>query len=290
MMNTKKDLSIIIVTFNSSEIIEKCLKQLNSTRYDVIVVDNNSQDNTVQIVENNFPQVKLIKNNNNIGYGKANNVALRQAISDFALILNPDAIITEENIEICLKILKSDSNITNNIVLATPEISNVEAIDKKTQKIAENDYTVTNFVVGGVMFMRLAIFRKIGFFDEEFFMFAEDNELSDRVMQNGYKSIIIHRAIAFHLGGGSSKKSLRITYRRFWHLGWSKSKYKQKRKGKIQNFRATSRLVIIYFIESLFYLLTFNINKSVSKFAFCSGCFSYLIGLKAFRKDGTARG
>jgi GT2 family glycosyltransferase len=140
------------------------------------------------------------------------------------------------------------------------------------------------------MFMQLAIFRKIGFFDEDFFMFAEDNELCDRVAENGYKNVIIHNAIAFHLGGGSSKKSLRITYRRFWHLGWSKSKYKQKRKGKIQNFRATSRLVIIYFIESLFYLLTYNFDKSVSKFAFCSGCFSYLIGLKAFRKDGAARG
>ncbi len=285
-MTTQKDLSIIIVTFNSSEIIEKCLGNLSGKKYDIIVVDNDSKDNTTQIVENKFPQVKLIKNSNNIGYGRANNIALRQANSDFALILNPDALIAEEDIEISLKLLKNN----NDIALATPKILNVEATAKQAQTQSTNNYTITNFVVGGVMFMQLAVFRKIGFFDEDFFMFAEDGELCDRAMQNGYKNAIIDGAAAFHFGGGSSKKSLRTTYRRFWHLGWSKSKYKRKRKGAIQTARATSRLVIIYFIESLFYLLTLDIDKSVSKFAFSAGCFSYLIGLKAFRKDGTARG
>jgi cell division protein FtsX len=73
-------------------------------------------------------------------------------------------------------------------------------------------------------------------------------------------------------------------------LGWSKSNYKQIKKGKLRTIRATLRLSLIYFLESVFYLLVLNLNKSVAKFAFSAGCFSFLIGLKSFKKDGTPRG
>ncbi len=283
-----KDLTIIIVTFNSSEIIEKCLSYFDAKwdKWNIVVVDNASPDNTCEIVANKFPQVKLIKNDKNLGYGKANNIGLRQSKTDFALILNPDAFIFEQDIEVSLTLLKNNPK----IALASPRIfHSQEAFQADAAKL-KNEYSLTKFIVGGVLFMRLAVFRKIGFFDEEFFMFAEDNEISDRSIENGYQNITINIAQAFHSGGGSSKRSLRNTYRRFWHLGWSKSKYKQAKKGKLQTIRATARLSLVYFCEGIFFILIGNASKSVSKFAFSLGCFSFLIGLKAFRKDGTARG
>ncbi|MES2677073.1 MAG: glycosyltransferase family 2 protein [Pseudomonadota bacterium] len=280
-----KDLTIIIVTFNSSEVIERCLSRLNAEKYDVVVVDNTSSDNTTQIVSEKFPQVKLIHSGGNLGYGRANNIGLRQAKTEFALILNPDAFILEESTEIALQVLKNNPQ----IALASPEIFHT-ADAEATIIPKSDDYRVTNFIIGGVLFMRLEVFRKIGFFDEDFFMFAEDNELSDRSIKNGYQNVILNNAKAFHSGAGSSKKSLRTTYRRFWHLGWSKSKYKQNKKGRFHTIRATARLSLIYFCEGIFYFLVGNLNKSVSKFAFSSGCFSFLIGLKAFKKDGTPRG
>ena len=72
--NMNKDLTIIIVTFNSSEVIERCLSRLNAAKYDVVVVDNASQDNTTQIVRDKFPEVKLIHSGGNLGYGRANNI------------------------------------------------------------------------------------------------------------------------------------------------------------------------------------------------------------------------
>ncbi len=280
-----QDLTIIIVTFNSSEVIEQCLSNLNSEKYNIVAVDNASQDATCQIIREKFPQIKLIQNDKNIGYGRANNIALSQAITDFALILNPDAFIMEDDIKISLEVLKNNPK----IALASPRIFN--AISGEEKIIThEEDFQPTNFIVGGVLFMRLEVFRKIGFFDENFFMFAEDNELSDRSLVNGYQNVIISNAKAFHSGGGSSKKSLRNTYRRFWHLGWSKSKYKQIKKGKLQTARATIRLFLLYFSEGIFYFLVGNINKSVSKFAFSLGCFSFLIGLKSFKKNGFPRG
>ena len=284
-MKNNKDLTIIIVTFNSSEVIEQCLCHLNAEKHDIIVIDNASKDNSCQIVREKFPQIKLIQNDKNIGYGRANNIALLQSKTDFALILNPDALILENDIQISLEVLKNNPK----IALASPKIFHTKGEEKIIIQ-EEDDYQATNFIVGGVLFIRLKIFRKIGFFYEGFFMFAEDNELSDRSLAHGYQNVVINNAKAFHLGGGSSKKSLRNTYRRFWHLGWSKSKYKQIKKGKLQTARATVRLSLLYFCEGIFYFLACNINKSVSKFAFSLGCFAFLIGLKSFKKNGLPRG
>lgn len=277
-----KNLTIIIVTFNSALIIKSCLEKLNFDKYEIVVVDNASLDDTVEIVSKNFPKVKIIKSGKNIGYGRGNNLALRQVKTEFSLILNPDAFIYEKDIENSLEILKKDEKIA---LASTRIFSNEE--DFKAYKNSKEEFSETHFIVGGVMFMRSSIFQKIGFFDEDYFMFAEDNELSDRAIENGYKNIIVNSAKALHIGGSSSKKSAKNTYRRFWHLGWSKSKYKSKRKGKVNFIRATSRLVFIYFLESIFYALIGNFNKAAGKIGFSYGCFAYLIGIKAFKKDGS---
>ncbi len=277
-----KQLTIIIVTYNSAEIIEKCLGNLNAEKYVVVVVDNASADNCAGLVVEKFPQVKLIKSDKNIGYGRANNIVLRQTKTEFALILNPDALIEEKDIELCLETMRCNKN----VALASTQICNDEK--SLAQEINNNtqDFQEVSLVFGGVMFMRMEAFRKIGFFDEEFFMFAEDNELSDRSIENGYKNIILNNARALHIGGSSSKKSLRNTFRRFWHLGWSKSKYKTKRKNKFNFIRSTVRLVVKYLCEAIFYFFTGNLNKAAGKIGFSLGCFSCLIGIKAFKKDG----
>ena len=103
MLSEKNNLTIIIVTYNSEAIINNCLTNISFDKNEVFIVDNNSSDKTLEIVANNFPSVKIIKNNNNIGFGRANNIALAQTKNDFALILNVDAQITQEDIEKTIK-------------------------------------------------------------------------------------------------------------------------------------------------------------------------------------------
>lgn len=283
LMNKHKPLTIIIVAFNSIEIIEQCLVHLNTEKYDVIVVDNASLDGTSELVSSKFPKVNLIRSEKNLGYGRANNVGLMKANTEYSLVLNPDAVILEEDIEVCLQVLDSHPL----IALANPKI-----LERLEEVIPETDTQLEDikFAHGGVLFMRMSVFREIGFFDEEIFMFGEDNEISDRSISHNYRNVAINNAKSLHLGGASSKKNLRNTYRRFWHLGWSKSRYRIFRKGKLQAIRSTIRLVIVYFVESIFYLITGNLDKSVSKIAFSIGCFSHLIGLKAFNANGDPRG
>ena len=280
-----KELTIIIVTFNSAEIIKKCLESFDISKYDVFIIDNNSSDKTAEIVKNSFELVKVVENSKNLGFGRANNLALNQAQTPFALILNPDAQIRDVDIEICLNHLKNNPQ----IALAGPHTLNSDSFENAISPQGET-IIYTDFVVGGIMFMNLENVRKFGFFDEQFFMFAEDSEICDNSILNGFKNAIFNDAFALHIGGKSSTKTLKTHYRRFWHLGWSKTKYKQKRKNTFNFTRSTLRIFLLYFCEGILYFILRNKEKSIQKFAFCFGSFACLIGMKAFDKNNNPRG
>ena len=138
--------------------------------------------------------------------------------------------------------------------------------------------------------MNLENVKKFGFFDEQFFMFAEDSEICERSILHGFKNAIFKDALALHIGGKSSTKTLKTYYKRFWHLGWSKTKYKQKRKNTFSYIRSTLRIFLFYFCQGIIYFVLQNKEKSVQKFAFCFGSFASLIGMKAFDKNDNPRG
>ena len=280
-----KELTIIIVTFNSAEIIKKCLESFDISKYQVFVIDNNSSDKTVELVKNSFGSAIVIENSKNLGFGRANNIGLNQAQTPFALILNPDAQIRDIDIEICLKHLKNNPQ----IALASPYTLSSNSFENA---IIPNREAIiyTDFVVGGIMFMNLENVKKFGFFDEQLFMFAEDSVICDNSNLNGFKNAIFNDAFALHIGGKSSTKTLKTHYRRFWHLGWSKTKYKQKRKNKFNFIRSTLRIFLLYFCEGILYFILRNKEKSIQKFAFCFGSFASLIGMKAFDKNDNPRG
>jgi N-acetylglucosaminyl-diphospho-decaprenol L-rhamnosyltransferase len=295
--NSKKNLTIIITTFNSEKVILQCLNKINFARYDVIVVDNNSQDQTTNIIEQNFSQAKLIKLTKNIGYGRANNVALRQTETDFAMILNPDAFIPEENIETILNLMQKKPK----IALAGPLLMQhypIQEDDKiKQLKIVDSnlitrfdEYLSVKYIIGAILFLKMSVFKQIGFFDENIFLYYEDDEISWRTIQNGYQAAIIPDAHGFHIGQGSSGGSIRSTYKRFWHRALSKLYWKEKRKGKLIAIKSAVRLVIVFLIKSLFYIIICNPKKAVANFASCLGSSSFLIGLKAFDKNDNPRG
>jgi len=289
-----KSLTIIIVTFNSSKVIEQCLGHLNADKYDVLVIDNISSDNTCKIVENSFPKVEIIRNDRNLGYGRANNIGLRRAKTEFALILNPDAIIFEDSIERVLDFMKNNKEvaIAGTNLLANYPVSK-EDLEKISLKIKNIDRSgifnghIRSGVVGAVMFLKIEVFKNIGFFDENIFMYCEDGEICIRTTKSGYETILVNDSYAFHREGNSSGSKLRNVYRRYWHLCWSRAYFNSNNNITIYS---TIRRTFIRFFNTIISLLTFNGRKTVSNFASFAGYFSFLIGLKAFRKDGTPRG
>lgn len=283
-MANQKKLTFIIVTYNSQNVISKCLSKINLDNYDVIVVDNNSSDSTTIMVEDNFPKVKLIKLDKNIGYGRANNIALKEIKSDYSLILNPDALISDDDIEKTLSILDKNSDIA---------LAGVDLRNKKQHLFEQNKsyYIFTNFVSGAIMFIKMPIFRKIGFFDENIFLFFEDDEITDRSIKNGYKNIIIKPSNFSHDAGTSSQSNLRNIYKKAWHInGWSKCYWTKKQKNNIQAKFLALKICFLSFPKSFFYLLIFKFKKFVTTIAGFCGAFSFLIGRKSFNNNGTGRG
>ena len=108
-MSQNPNLTIIILTYNSAHIIKSCLDNLNFEKYKIIVVDNASKDGTAEFVRKNFSEAQVIELSQNLGYGNGNNVALELVKTEFALILNPDAMMFEKDIETVLDVMKKKS-------------------------------------------------------------------------------------------------------------------------------------------------------------------------------------
>jgi GT2 family glycosyltransferase len=299
MINQKNNLTIILVTYNSEQIITNCLSNIVFEKNEVFVVDNNSSDATLRRIIENFDNVNIIKNNNNLGFARANNIALSQIKSDFALILNVDAQTSEEDIEKTIGIMSQNPDIAiaggivHNCVIENNKIissytcpKNLEQLKKeKPQEIYFN-----KFVTGAGMFLNMKIMRKIGFFDEGFFLYCEDNEICKRVIKKGFKTAIINDTKLLHICNSSSKITNQEIEKIYWHkYGWSKLYYTQKVHGiiiaKLKAIRMIAKFSIICVKE-----LILNHKISVVKSQGLKGSIAYFIGLGAFDKNNKPRG
>ncbi len=314
-----KDLTIIILLYNSAAIIKGCLERIDLQKYEVVVVDNASRDDGLQIVQQNFPAIKTIRLEKNLGYGNGNNVALNQVDTDYALILNPDSVLQEDGIEKILQLMKADSS----IALAGPavfegykidniaswqgptddewKVINDHGFQSRKQEILQDIFGSKNiyydkynenaflarFISGCALFMNMATMKKIGFFDAEIFLFYEDNEICSRSNDKGYKNVVVADVAVYHINGGSAKRSLKLTFLRSWHLAWSKLYWKGKSKSWFSIKKSALRIAIVSLVQVFFSLS--DKEKFVASLASSCGSFAYFLGLKAFRKNGLPR-
>ncbi len=299
MSEIKNNLTIIIVTYNSQNLISNCLENINLKKNEVFVVDNNSSDATTKIVADKFPMVKIIKNSDNLGFSRANNIALSQTKNDFALILNVDAQISEEDIEKTVEIMSKNQHIAiaggvvHNCVIENNKIVSFYPCSKNLEQL-KNDQSkeiyFNKFITGAGMFLNMKIMRKIGFFDEGFFLYCEDNEICKRAIKKGFKTSIIKDTKLLHIGNSSSKITTQELEKIYWHkFGWSKLYYTEKIHGKIvaklKAIRMITKFSIICSKE-----LILNHKISPIKSQGLKGSIAYFVGLKAFDKNNKPRG
>ncbi len=224
----KPDLSVIILNYNTKKLLQKCLESVfsSSGNFEVIVSDNGSKDGSVEMVKENFPQVKLIENGKNLGFAAGNNVALRQASGRYYLLLNSDTEVAPDAFEESMKYLDSHSEVgCLGVKLLLPDGS----LDQATRRNFPNpwnsflrlfglrkfsDYNVQGPVdeiaeidatVGAYMMVPKVVIDKVGLLDEEFFMYGEDLDWCYRIKQAGYKVVYFPRAVVRHYKYGSSQ-------------------------------------------------------------------------------------
>ncbi len=234
------ELSIIIVNYNVKAFLQNCLlsikKATEKISTEIIVIDNASDDGSVELVKKNFPEVNLIEAKQNLGFSKANNLGLKISRGKYICLINPDTIVEEDTFleminfmdmhpEVGLagcKILNPDGTfqLACRRSFPTPwvaftKIVGLSKLFPQSKLFArynltyldENKSYEVDAVSGSFMFLRREIYDKIGGLDETFFMYGEDLDFCFRVKKAGYKVYYVHSTKIIHFKGESTKRS-----------------------------------------------------------------------------------
>lgn len=233
------DLSVIIVSYNNLKIIMECLDSLRKfndigDRLQITVVDNSTTNDIFEYIIQHYPKVLCIKNEN-MGFGQGNNVGAKVAQGSNLLFLNPDTVLIEPIFGYALdKFRKYEDLALFGMKLINRDLSSNLSffyIDKKgilpnmMIKFC-NNYNIFNnkvmFISGANIFIRKFVFLEIGMFDEKYFMYCEDKDLSKSVILAGYKTGFFSEKKIIHLEGGSTNDSLisferRLISEKYYH-------------------------------------------------------------------------
>jgi len=233
-------LAVIIVNYNVAFFLEQCLhsvlKACQHVDAEIWVVDNDSKDSSVEMVQKKFPNINLIANKENLGFSKANNQAIRQSNSEYVLLLNPDTLVEEDTFSKIVTFMDDHPKAGGLGVkmidgkgvflpeskrgLPTPTVAfyKIFGLSKFFPKskrfgqyhlgyLDEDETNKVDILSGAFMMMRQSALDKVGLLDEAFFMYGEDIDLSYRITQGGFDNYYFADTSIIHYKGESTKKS-----------------------------------------------------------------------------------
>jgi GT2 family glycosyltransferase len=232
-------LSVIILNYNVRYFLEQCVasvqEALTNIDSEIIVVDNHSSDDSCEMIQSRFPNVKLIKNNSNLGFPKGNNIGVAQAKGDYICILNPDTVVAEDTFEKMLAFAEKQENLgivgcklidgSGNFLpeskrgIPTPfvALTKIFSLYKLfpswelfnryyAQHLSENKTGKVAILVGAFMILKRDLYNEIGGFDENCFMYSDDIDLSYMALKMGKSNYYFHETSVIHYKGESTVK------------------------------------------------------------------------------------
>jgi GT2 family glycosyltransferase len=227
-------LSVIILNYNVRYFLEQCIlsvqKALENIDGEIIVIDNNSSDDSCAMMKELFPNVKLIENKENLGFPKGNNIGVAEARGEYICILNPDTVVAEDTFIKILdtknwqpntgiigcklidgtgKFLPESKRGTPNPWVAFTKIFGLYKISNAfgkyyAQHLTENQSGKVDILVGAFMVMKRELYNEIGGFDENCFMYSDDIDLSYMALQKGKYNYYFHETTVIHYKGEST--------------------------------------------------------------------------------------
>jgi N-acetylglucosaminyl-diphospho-decaprenol L-rhamnosyltransferase len=241
MSISRQTLTVVIVTFKSDQVIDNCIQSI-SDQINIIVVDNSNDEIFKKYLENKYNNVKCILSSKNLGMGPGNNLGLKHVKTDFAMILNPDVVLEKSTIQ---KIIDVSKDIESFAILAPlcddNKYPNYKLFEKKTTILNKNEYFKVKSVDGFAMVLNLKKinqyknFRDCKYFDENIFMYLENDDLCKILNKNSENIYIIPTAKIKHLGAKAvnEKYAHEVELSRNWHWIWSKFYFNKKHYGFI---------------------------------------------------------
>ena len=255
-----KNITFIIVCFKSENVIYKCLNSLpkNSNK---IIIENSNNIKLKKDLETNYDNIEVIMNENN-GMGASNNIGIKKSKTQYVYILNPDTTLKENTLE---NIFKSVKNLSDFAILS-PLHSKLDypnyKIDSSSENL-DNDIIDVKSIDGFSMVINKNKFKEDNFFDENFFLFLENDDLCLRVRKKNDLIYVIKDAFIDHKGFSSVSKvdAKELEYLRNWHWMWSKFYFNKKNFGFFNALIKVSLNLLSACFKYLIYLLIFNSHK-----------------------------
>ena len=244
------DVSVIIVNYNVRDFLHQSLlslqKALKGIRSEIFVVDNASDDGSAEMVRRRFPRIRLIANTANLGFAKANNIAIKKARGKFLLLINPDTIVQEDTIRVMVDFLQShpDVGLAGCKILnpdgsfqpacrrgfptpwvAFTKIFGLSIVFPKSKLFGKYNLTYLNTeetypvdaVSGSFMMVRKEICEHVGGLDESYFMYGEDLDWCYRIREAGWRIYYVHSTQIIHYKGESTRRSSLDEIRTFYN-------------------------------------------------------------------------
>lgn len=229
-------LSIVIVSYNVRTFVEQCLDSVQKASrgidVEVFVVDNASADDTVEVIGHRYPWVRLIANTSNLGFAGANNIAIRQSVGEYVLLLNPDTVVGEDTLRHSLafmdahpeaggagvKMHNEDGTVApeSRRALPTPWVSCLKMLGFTKRyymsHLPWDEPAQIEVISGAFCLLRKKALDEIGLLDEDFFMYGEDIDLSYRLLKGGWQNWYLPYPIIHYKGKSTQKSDYRYVH------------------------------------------------------------------------------
>ena len=274
------NITFIIVSFKSEKIIDDCLKSLPKNSK-IIVIENSNNYNLKKSLELKYDNIEVLISENN-GMGASNNLGILKSETKFAYVLNPDVKFKKDTFE---NLIAAAIKITDFAIL-TPINSDIKfpnfKILKQNKNINDSIISVDS-IDGFSMLINKEKFINQKFFDENIFLYLENDDLCKRVKKNGQKIFVIKNSIVDHKGSSSSsiKNDPEFEYLRNWHWMWSKYYYNKKHYGMLIALIKIFFNLVPAIFKYVFYSLTLNnYKKNIFKMRI-SGIINSILGNKS---------
>ena len=264
-------ISIVIVSYNVRRLLVECIdsvrKALEGIDGEIFVVDNCSKDDTVSYLQANCPDVQLIVNKENVGFARANNMAIRQTDSEYVLLLNPDTVVYPDTIRECIAFMDAHPEAggagvrmltregqpapESRRAIPTPWVSMLKMLGV-TRRYYMSDLPWDKpcrieVISGAYCLLRRKALNQVGLLDEDYFMYGEDIDLSYRLLKGGWQNWYLPYDIIHYKGESTQKSSFRYVHTFYQAM----LIFFRKHYGHLSIFFALPVKVAIYFRASL---------------------------------------
>ena len=288
MSISRQNLSIVIVTLKSEKVIHQCIKSIDND-LPIIIVENSNNSQFKDDLEKKYPNVKCTLTSENLGMGNGNNLGIKLSLTDYVFIMNPDVILESNTIN---ELIEASKNISDFSILSPMledlNYPNYELINKKESIENDNILKVKN-VDGFSLIVNKKKNEEIlkinsetnnDYFDKNFFMYLENNDLCKRIKDNNEKIFVLPTCTIKHFGAKAVSENFvkEVELSRNWHWTWSKFYFSKKHKSYFYALLEGLPKFVTSIAKCLFYYFVFKKYKSKIYYNRANGFFNAMLG------------